>query len=57
MASNVYMQEGNTVMATTYKEPLALIHDVLQVAGHHGAVLMGSQALLIQESKASTTLV
>ena len=51
------MQEGNTVMATTYKEPLALIHDVLQVAGHHGAVLMGSQALLIQESKASTTLV
>ena len=51
------MQESNTVMAATYKEPLALVPDVLQVAGHHGTVLMGSQALLVQKSKASTTLV
>ena len=51
------MKESNTVIATANEQPLALIHNVLDVAGHLRLVLVGNQAVLVEESKATTTLV
>ena len=51
------MKESNTIIATANEQPLALVLDVLDVDGHLRLVLMGNQALFVEESEATTTLV
>ena len=57
LTSNINMKECNTVVPTANEQPLALIHEVLEVGGDLRLVLVGSQAFLVKESEAATTLV
>ena len=57
LTCDIHMKKSDSIIATANKQPLALVHDVLEVDGHLRLVLMGSQALLVQESEAAPTLV
>ena len=57
LTSNINMKKSNAVIPTVNEQPLALVHEVLEVGGNHRLVLMRSQAILVEESKAAPTLV